>query len=298
MNSPAPPSQEAARKAGQVDLADLPPASEAFVRIAQECMGHWQANEAALLTSRAAPQLHQMRVGIRRLRSSFSLFRPMLIHVPGALDLAGRLRAAALVFGPARDLDVLLAGPLAEDLTATQVDQLREAREAAYDSALTTLNSPAWAALRDELTTFRDAAPWGLASDPPIDVLAARVLGKRRHRVVQRGAHLRRRSPAARHAVRIEAKKLRYGSEFFSSAYAASVPVLVTGSGERLVGGAAYARVSAELTDALGLLNDHAIAAHLLTSVGALAPGLDEAALLTQAVAAQHRLCDLKTFWT
>ena len=38
-----------------------------------------------LLESRAMPHLHQTRVGIRRLRSSFSLFRPLLRDVAGGL---------------------------------------------------------------------------------------------------------------------------------------------------------------------------------------------------------------------
>ena len=45
------------------------------------------------------PHLHQTRVGIRRLRSSFSLFRPLLDQVPGAFDVAHRLRTLALPLG-------------------------------------------------------------------------------------------------------------------------------------------------------------------------------------------------------
>ena len=56
--------------------------------------------------------LHQTRVGIRRLRSSFSLFRPVLREVPHSRHVAHRLRTLALPLGPARDLDVLLAGAL------------------------------------------------------------------------------------------------------------------------------------------------------------------------------------------
>jgi len=100
-----------ARKSRPVTLDPTSTASMAFVVVATECRDHWRTNEALLLESRAMPHLHQTRVGIRRLRSSFSLFRPLLDAVPGAFDVAHRLRTLALPLGPARDLDVLLTAP-------------------------------------------------------------------------------------------------------------------------------------------------------------------------------------------
>jgi len=96
-----------ARKSRPVTLDATSTASAAFVVVAGECLDHWRTNEALLLESRAVAHLHQTRVGVRRLRSAFSLFRPMLREVPGALLTAQRLRALALPFGTARDLDVL-----------------------------------------------------------------------------------------------------------------------------------------------------------------------------------------------
>ena len=147
------------RKAARVVIEpDASPAA-AFVVIASECVDHWRTNEALLLVSRAAPHLHQTRVGIRRLRSAFSLFRPVLHDVPGAVAVAHRLRALALPFGPARDLDVLLSGPLVETLGESQRARLLEDREGAYDAVLAVLRSPEWADTGHDLDALLAGAP-------------------------------------------------------------------------------------------------------------------------------------------
>ena len=287
----------APRRAQAVDLTGCDGASEAFVRIVQECTEHWQVNEAAVLAGRTPENLHQMRVGIRRLRSAFSLFRPVLSAVPAAEIVAHGLRAAALPFGRARDLDVLLSGPLAADLDSAQLDGLRTEREAAYDDVIAILRSPEWGQVRADLDAFVEAAPWGLAADPAPDVLADAALTKRRRRVVKGGADLRALTSHARHEVRIEAKKLRYGSEFFASVYADSGLVVDKPSGTVLTGGFAYAYLVEQVTDSLGQLNDHATAGGLLATVGAQAPSISEDALLGEAQDAITRLAATPAFW-
>lgn len=287
----------APRRAQVVDLTDCESASDAFVLIVRECEEHWQVNEAAVLAGRTPEHLHQLRVGIRRLRSAFSLFRPVLTSVAGADVVAHGLREAALPFGQARDLDVLLAGPLVAALLPEQLAALQAEREAAYDQVIAILRSPAWATVRVGLDAFLSAAPWGLAADPAPDVLADAALTKRRRRVVKGGADLLSLAPDARHAVRIEAKKLRYGSEFFSSLYAVSFPLVTKEDGTVLTGGLAYASCVEDVTDALGHLNDHATADRLLATVGARAPQITPEALLVQAQAAITRLAAAPAFW-
>ena len=222
-----------ARKARPVTLDPTWPASEAFAVVATECTDHWRTNAALLLESRAMPHLHQTRVGIRRLRSSFSLFRPLLRDVPGAFLVAHRLRALALPFGPARDLDVLLSGPLVDDLDDEQVHRLAAGREAAYDVVHAILRSPDWADAVRSLDGLVLLAPWPGVDDPPVRELAAQALEKRWHRVVGHVDQLATMAPQDRHRVRIEAKKLRYGCEFFASLYAVDTPRVVTESGAR-----------------------------------------------------------------
>ena len=286
-----------ARKAQPVTLDPAQTASQAWVVVASECIEHWRTNEALLLRSRAMPHLHQTRVGIRRLRSSFSLFRPLLGHVPGAFLVAHRMRALALPFGAARDLDVLLAGALVDDLDDDQVGRLAADREAAYDAVLAILVSPQWADVARSLDGYLLLAPWPGVTDPPVLELAAQALEKRWHRVVGRVDSLAAMTPHARHRVRIEAKKLRYGCEFFASLYPEVGLEIDTGSGERLAGALAYAWHVEQVQSALGVVNDHAAADGLLRKVGSAAPDVDEHRLVEEAVDAVRSLAAVEPFW-
>ena len=285
-----------ARPSRPVTLDAGGPASAAFVEIAAECTDHFRTNAELLLGSRAMPHLHQTRVGIRRLRSAFSLFRPLLRDVPAALSVVHRLRALALPFGPARDLDVLLAGPLADDLDPDQLARLSADREAAYDVALAVLRSEPWADAVHQVRGIALLAPWPGVTDPPVLELEARALEKRWRRVVGPLDQLAAMSPAERHLVRIEAKKLRYGCEFFASLHPAT-PQVVTASGESLSRPLAFGRQAEQVQTALGLVNDHATAEDLLVGVGSHAPSVDEHRLVDEAVEAVRTLAALDPFW-
>ncbi len=286
-----------ARKSRPVTLDPTSTASAAFVVVATECIDHWRANEALLLQSRAMPHLHQTRVGIRRLRSSFSLFRPLLDQVPGAFDVAHRLRTLALPLGPARDLDVLLTGPLVDGLGPDQVAHLAAAREAAYDRVLTILRSGEWADAGFALDALLAGARWPGLDDPSVIELAGQALEKRWRRVVGPVDRLAAMAPQARHRVRIEAKKLRYGCEFFASMYAVDTPHVVTDSGVELIGPLAFAWHVEQVQTALGAVNDHATADGLLRTVGSAAPAVDEHHLVDDAVDAVRALAALDPFW-
>ena len=297
MTTPVLGTDAEARKSRPVTLEPMSTASAAFVVVATECIDHWRANEALLLQSRAMPHLHQTRVGIRRLRSSFSLFRPLLDQVPGAFDVAHRLRTLALPLGPARDLDVLLTGPLVDGLGPDQVAHLAAAREAAYDRVLTILRSGEWADAGFALDALLAGALWPGSDDPPVREIAGHALEKRWRRVVGPVDRLAAMAPQARHRVRIEAKKLRYGCEFFASMYAVDTPHVVTDSGVELIGPLAFAWHVEQVQTALGAVNDHATADGLLRTVGSAAPAVDEHHLVDDAVDAVGALAALDPFW-
>lgn len=288
-----------ARKSRLIDLhrADPVETPEAFGRICAECLEHWHTNERLVLATRAMPHLHQMRVGIRRLRSAFSLFRPHLPILRQQRDVVLRLREAALPFGRARDLDVLLDGPLVESVTAAQLRQLRAEREAAYDVTLTILTSPLWRAATHDITRLIEDAVCAPATTPSLRSAASAALAKRWRTIVADGADLAALAPEKRHEVRIEAKKLRYGFEFFHSLYAASTPTHVTPDGRELVGALACGAVVEDLQSTLGLLNDHATAERLLYSVGAHAPDIVEEELVSAAQDAQRAVAELPQIW-
>ncbi len=285
-----------ARRAQSVDIPEDVTSTAAFTLIAGECIEQWRANEALVVQHRRMVNLHQMRVGIRRLRSAFSLFRPWWTHVPDA-DAAGHeLRSLALVFGTARDLDVLVTGELGQALRPGQLSTLLAAREAAYDAAVVRLRSADWAAMKSRLDQILAGPLWSGLGEPDVETAAAVALERRYQRVNRRGARLRELSPHKRHEVRIEAKKLRYGCEFFESVYAARWPVVETLEGP-VSAPKAFSVAVEDIQSVLGRLNDHAAAAAYLTTVGVSLAELDVPALLDEADLAYERFAAMTPFW-
>ncbi len=288
--------ERSCRKAAPVLLDPAASASEAFRAVTLECGTHWRSNAALVIEERAMVQLHQMRVGIRRLRSAFSLFRPLWASIPGADALAHELRTTAMAFGPCRDLDVLLTGGLVDGLERGQLEVLIAARIAAYDHTFAVLRSTHWLELSDSLERVLTGPLWSAAEDRPALALADAALSKRFHRIVRRGRRLRRLSGAERHEVRIEAKKLRYGCEFFESLYAGELPVMDTPQGP-VSAPKAFSLGVEELQGVLGVLNDHETATAYLATVGAHLEPLAEGPLIDEAERVHARVAAAIPFW-
>ncbi len=161
---------------------------------------------------------------------------------------------------------------------------------------LAVLKSPEWADAGRDLDRLLAVAPsWPGTGE--LTPLARKALDRRAARVVGSDGHLTTMSPADRHAVRIEAKKLRYGCEFLGALFPADAPRVTDDDGTVLVGAPAYARLAEDVQTALGALNDHATADSLLHRVGARAPDVDEPALIDDGVAAVHRLAVAPIPW-
>lgn len=273
------------RKAAPVDLDPGARTSAAFLAITTECIAHWRLNVPDVIDGRAMESLHQTRVGIRRFRSALSLFL-RVIDDPQVGWLNDEIRELALPLGEARDLDVFLADDVTDCLSEAQRAVLRERREAAYDDVIEVLGSQRWADAWALVDRFRAHAPWGLDPDPPAVDTATEALERRWQRVVRRVGRLGELSPSDRHRVRIQAKKLRYGAQFFAGLYPAAGGYPVEFAG--VVGG---------LQDALGLLNDAHTRGLILKSVGAEVPVIDEPALVSEATAALSTVASLRPFW-
>ncbi|GJE18791.1 CYTH and CHAD domain-containing protein [Methylobacterium marchantiae] len=307
-------------KAGSVTLAREGSAVDAFRIIALACLTHLRLNEDVFLKTRDAEGLHQIRVALRRLRSAFTLFKPILAGDPAASHLREEIKRVTEPFGQARNLDVFLSETLAEEMARRPdepgLDDLRlrlEAeRERAYDAVFTILESQSWRSLILDLSAWIETGPW--RSEERQSTVSARdyaeeVLDKARRRIRKRGRHLHRLDAEERHEVRIEAKKLRYGAEFFASLYA-----------EKKAQKRHKAFVSAlsDLQDHLGALNDlataHSVIASLFTTgQGEASDGDDRALfaagltaadgearttdLLKAAEEAHEALLDVTPFW-
>jgi CHAD domain-containing protein len=99
----------------------------------------------------------------------------------------------------------------------------------------------------------------------PVTQFARQILLRDQRRLRKRARNLRAAAPEARHRVRIAAKKSRYAVEFFGSLFK-----------PRPVG--PYVKGLTGLQDALGLLNDAAVADRLLAEVAAAQPQLEAGA--------------------
>ena len=95
--------------------------------------------------------------------------------------------------------------------------------------------------------------------------------------------------------VRIEGKKLRYGAQFFDTLYP-DAGTRLTEDGREVSVPLYFAEVVAELQDAFGVFNDHAVAARLHSDLG-LAHPLEHRPSRAQCVAAWDRVAALPPFW-
>jgi triphosphatase len=200
--------------------------------------------------------VHQSRVAIRRLRSVLKLFRPA-VDGPDWRVWDAQLADLARALGSARDWDVFLEGIGPGTLTALDGDirlkrLLRAAvreRDAAY-AALGQLHAgegfrgTVWLGLQLALVRPNEVP------EQPLAPFAAELLRKRWRRLKRAAAAMTDLDAAALHAMRLDAKRLRYAAEPFTALWPGR-------SSKR------FTKCLAKLQEALGLANDATVARHL-----------------------------------
>jgi len=232
----------------------------AFCVIAGNALAQAQANEHGVIHGDDTEYLHQMRVGIRRLRSVFRLFRDWLGDAAATQDRS--LRAISACLAPARDWDVLvtetlpaIAGTpsavrLSPAFLAACKGRQAQARRELKNSIKTKSYNESMLSLGYLLARLGDA-PGDAAWRRPVRSSAAKVLAAWHARVIKRGRHLDQRSSAELHRLRIAVKQLRYAVEFFSGLFSRRRMAVLRG---RLT----------VLQDILGRINDAATVEPLL----------------------------------
>jgi inorganic triphosphatase YgiF len=218
-------------KAARLRLHHDETVEQALGHVLQRCLVHALANEAAASEGRDGEGVHQLRIALRRLRSALSIFADVL---PPAARMRWRNEARWLLgaLGPCRDLDVFLTDLLPPVVTAAAADPAlvllqrvaAERREAAQSVVRETLATQRAGDFFLDLACWIQRAGWRQDAEPemraaqqqPIGVVAALILDRRRRSLRKAGKGFAKLDPAARHAVRIGAKKLRYGMEFFA----------------------------------------------------------------------------------
>ncbi|MET0249192.1 MAG: CHAD domain-containing protein [Sphingobium sp.] len=284
---------DTAVKAAGIALHPGMSVSDAFGAIAHGCVRQFRLNEDILLESGGRAPLHQARVGLRRLRSAMSLFKPLIAPDAKGAPIAQGLRDLAAALGEVRDLDVLIPR-LADEHRARAEEVRKQAFERAQAALQSTearglmLDLAEWLAIGDWRRRPADAA----LAEGDAAAFASALLERRRKALKRAGKHLAKLDDGARHAVRIKAKKLRYATEFFAGLFPKD---------KQQKRQAKFARAVAELQNALGKLNDLAVAPAVLTAIGIEAEAPPSAKkrgrLIGNAQDAMDELIDAKRYW-
>ena len=206
------------RKWRQPVLPERPTAGVAFVALTEAALEQIGANAAGAAAGRDPEYLHQLRVGVRRLRSALRAFRALLRRRRAAV-IELPWRGMMPILGEARDWDVFLgtlpAGPLKDEAGKRRADAQRLVR------AL--LRSEAFRDARKETHAQIQRGPWRRSADPaePLTHFARRAL-RRLHKGLRKAAEgIDWRDAARRHRVRIRVKRIRYACDFFAGVFPA-----------------------------------------------------------------------------
>ena len=247
-----------------------PPA--AFHSAADAALAQVEASARGALASPDPEYLHQLRVGLRRLRSALRSFRSILPS-KRTKPLRRGLRELSPTLGAARDWDVLRQRLAAARAPADLKARADKKRAKARKKALRAIASKDFARLvadARQLSARRNGRN--------LPDFAAVSLSRATRKLMKEAKAVNWRDARQRHAVRIRVKRLRYACEFFAAGF--------PGRDAR-----DYLAALKELQGILGALNDIAVGRRLIGF------DADEAALLSRLEAAWGRFARRRAFW-
>ncbi len=311
--------QEQPVKAASIGLQAGVCAREAFKAIGLACLKQVINNEPALL--RGDPEgVHQMRVGLRRLRAAMSLFAGLL-RDPQTAAIKNELKWLAGELGPARELEVLVNRVVAPMKRRRRrwrgmpslSHEFAERRDAALSRAQAAVQSARFRALTLDVAMWLEAGLWTKPQDDlvrdrgdlPIETFAFEQLARRWRKVRKKGRGLAQLDARSRHKLRIQTKKLRYAAEFFATLFTTK---RARKRRKQFLPGLE------RLQDGLGDLNDIAVHEKRIAAMGTrrrrsnphrvfaagLLTGREDArmdAAMTEATDAYANLAKVKPFW-
>ncbi|MEN8130315.1 MAG: CHAD domain-containing protein [Pseudomonadota bacterium] len=202
--------------------------------------------------------VHQMRVGLRRMRSALTVFRSAMPRKQ-TKPLSSEMRWAAHELDHARDIDVYIDENFPQNGAKWRRGEKKmlkvalQDRKQTHDGVKEFIKGKRFGALKKDLDLWLDSKGWRdkltqkerklLKHD--IKTFAAEVLEQHRSRVLKDGQDIRILDSEALHQLRIDCKKLRYATEFFDPLYGRSM--------------AKFTRHLKGLQDLLGTLHDTAV---------------------------------------
>lgn len=257
--------------------------NDAAFKILNACQTHIAANELSILESMAPEGPHQMRVAVRRLRAALGMFRAF-----SDTELINRVRQEgkwlARSLGAAREWDVYIADlhdPVEAQLGA-DIPALKELRalaqgrqEAGYIDARAAVASSRFTSFQLDLGLLIETLRSSTGQDAfdhlaRSEEFAIPKLEKRYRKVRKMGRTALKGNTVAKHELRLEMKKMRYTSEFFTSLFEPGKAKM-------------FSKSAARLQDLLGYANDYAVCIDQLESLLVPAAGPAQQDLLKAA---------------
>ncbi|MES2740754.1 MAG: CHAD domain-containing protein [Pseudomonadota bacterium] len=257
-------------KATPLNLCARDHVGAAFGAILADCLAQMRGNAIGAAHSDEPEYIHQMRVGLRRLKSALRLFGAQL---PAPPALADELDWLAATLGQVRDWEVL-SGDTVTSLTRlcpgeTGLINLRAATgkiaRQHRQAVAKALALPRFSGLIHTLETWGEQLQEQGAQPGEHDLqyLADKSLRHAFNAIKRRSKHAA--NASQRHRIRIAAKRLRYAIEFFAGLYA---PRKIR----------RFAKEVTRLQQTLGELNDAAVAQELLRDLARRKPDLANSA--------------------
>ena len=257
-------------KAQRPGLTRSEPLEAAMQAVLQAALGQIEGNVYGVAHTRDPEYLHQLRVGMRRLRSALRTFGRAGVREDFLAPVAD-LKELTPVLGDARDWDVFCEGLVHRLKTrhdehpalASLVRRARARRTVARARARALVASARFQGFLLGVARWLNAAPWR-HQDPktqrslarPIAAYAARAMSRAERKVLRRGDDLEWTDALQRHQLRIRIKRLRYTCEPFAALYPRG-------------GMRRYLEKIEALQDILGELNDIAVGRRLLREFSA-----------------------------
>lgn len=203
----------------------------AFEEIAYACFRHMIGNEVAVCNG-DEEGIHQMRVGMRRLRVALSIFKSLL-RDREFQRLKSQLEWLDRILGKVRDLDVLLEEEIGRAPRSTRRMGkaasfhaiLAGKRQASFQKVKAVLAGRRYRQLKLHIALWLAGGAWrkNTSSASPGSLQAKRFARKAllhlSKKIAREIHHMERLDDRRRHKLRIAVKKVRYAAEFFESLF-------------------------------------------------------------------------------
>ncbi|MGY8708684.1 CHAD domain-containing protein [Bradyrhizobium sp. 18BD] len=257
-----------AQRAEPIHLKQHLSPQDAFRAIAHSTLRQVTAN-ADPVRELDSEGVHQMRVGLRRLRAAISLFGDLLPRA-STERIKSELKWLTSELAPAREIDVFvnesirpIAGQGVPKRGARAIRaRFSGQRKAAFARARDAVGSARYRRLLIDAIEWIETGQSRAHDDRRIAAYAAEVLDRRIRKARKQGKHLNDLDPTQRHKLRIKIKKIRYAVDFFESLYSDRDRKQLASLAGRLK----------QIQSALGSLNDFTTHRELATEAALAAP--------------------------